>query len=435
MLNITPGQRLPVSSLTTDSSVKVAFQIQSGQTIDLICFSLDAAGKLSDDRYTVFYNQPEAPGSCISLDGSSGFRLHLTSIPANIDKLVFCAAIDGAGAMGQIGASRFTIADISGIKAGGDFSGRDFSSERAVMLVEIYRKSGQWRFASVMQGFNAGMDGLVKHFGGQVSAPAPTQPATPTPVPVPAPNFARPAQPATSRLSLEKKVAQQAPALLNLAKKAQLTLEKQKLTELVARVGLVLDASGSMDSQYEKGRVQEVIDRLMPLALAFDDDGDIDCWAFAERPLQLSSINVRNFSKFIQRDHGGWEDWKVGSRYNEEPRVIQKVLDYYRNSHDKTPIYVLFISDGGVHKESNQPITKLITEAAHLPIFWQFVGIGGNGYGVLERLDTMKGRVVDNCNFFALDDLRSVSEQELYDRLMAEFPSWLNEAKSKGIIN
>lgn len=431
MLNITPGQRFPVSSLTTDSSVKVAFQIQSGQTIDLICFSLDAAGKLSDDSYTVFYNQPEAPDSCISLDGSSSFRLHLTSIPTNIDKLVFCAAIDGAGTMSQIGASRFTIADISGVRAGGNFSGRDFAGERAVMLVEIYRKSGQWRFASVMQGFNAGMDDLVKHFGGQVSASTPTQPATPTPTPVP--NIASPISPTTSRITLEKKVAQAAPALLSLAKKAQLSLEKNNLSNVRARVGLVLDNSGSMYGQYLDGDVQQVVNRVVPLAVHFDDDGELDCWAFADKPVQLSPVTLKNYASFIEKDNGGFERWKVGDCGNNEPAVIKMIIDYYCASRDLTPVYLIFISDGGVYMDNE--IAQLLKKASSLPIFWQFVGIGGDSYGVLEDLDTMTGRIVDNCNFFALDDLRSVSEQELYDRLMAELPSWLHEAKSKGIIN
>ena len=46
----------------------------------------------------------------------------------------------------------------------------------------------------------------------------------------------------------------------------------------------------------------------------------------------------------------------------------------------------------------------------------------------------MTGRVVDNCNFFALDDLHQISEQELYDRLLEEFPQWLTAAKAKQII-
>lgn len=412
MLTLSAGQRLPVSSITNASPLRLAFDIESPLTIDLTCFGLDDQGKMSDERYTVYFNQSQSPAREVQMVGQHVFDINLQALPASIDKLVFTAAVDGAGAMRQLGHCRFFVQEA----AFGAFSGQDFAAERAIMLVEFYRRNGEWRFTSVMQGFNGGLDALVRHFGGEVSA------APPAAAPV-------------SRLSLEKKVAQQAPALLSLAKQAQLTLEKQLLTELVARVGLALDASGSMDGQYKKGRVQEVVNRLLPLALAFDDDGEIDCWAFAEKPLQLSNVTARNYSDFISRDSGGWKIWDVGSRYNEEPRAIKMIIDHYRSSGDRTPAYVLFISDGGVHPESDRPITRLITEAASLPIFWQFVGIGGQDYGVLERLDTMTGRVVDNCNFFALDDLHSVSEQELYDRLMAEFPSWLKEAKAKGIIN
>ena len=73
-------------------------------------------------------------------------------------------------------------------------------------------------------------------------------------------------------------------------------------------------------------------------------------------------------------------------------------------------------------------------EASYLPIFWQFVGVGGKNYGILENLDAMTGRFVDNAGFFALDDFRRVSNDELYDRLLAEFPSWLKEARVKGMI-
>ncbi|WP_240758355.1 VWA domain-containing protein [Lysinibacillus sp. SGAir0095] len=68
-------------------------------------------------------------------------------------------------------------------------------------------------------------------------------------------------------------------------------------------------------------------------------------------------------------------------------------------------------------------------------IFWQFVGIGNAKYGVLERLDTLSGRVVDNANFFALDDLDKVSDEELYNRVFKEFPLWLREARRFGITD
>lgn len=141
---------------------------------------------------------------------------------------------------------------------------------------------------------------------------------------------------------------------------------------------------------------------------------------------------MTNFKDFIATDHGGWEEWNVGARFNNEPEAMRMVIDYYKKSDDKTPIYILFISDGGVHQ--NQEITRLMIEAAKLPIFWQFVGLGGYSYGVLKRLDDMGGRVVDNCNFFALDRLDEVSEERLYDLLMEEFPDWLKAAKGAGIL-
>ncbi|MEH7374633.1 VWA domain-containing protein, partial [Neobacillus drentensis] len=49
---------------------------------------------------------------------------------------------------------------------------------------------------------------------------------------------------------------------INLLKKtAGIVLEKKKLTNVVARVGLVLDISGSMRNLYKNGSVQKVVER------------------------------------------------------------------------------------------------------------------------------------------------------------------------------
>ena len=77
----------------------------------------------------------------------------------------------------------------------------------------------------------------------------------------------------------------------------------------------------------------------------------------------------------------------------------------------------------------------ILTQASSLPIFWQFVGIGGRNYGVLEKLDDMQGRVVDNCNFFALDKVDGISDERLYELLLEEFPLWLNDIKRKNLLS
>jgi hypothetical protein len=93
---------------------------------------------------------------------------------------------------------------------------------------------------------------------------------------------------------------------------------------------------------------------------------------------------------------------------------------------------VLFFSDGGVYR--NSEIEEQLTAAAAEPLFWQFVGLGDAGFGVLERFDTLPGRKVDNVGFFAVDDIDEVADTELYDRLLAEFPGWVTAARSAGIL-
>ncbi|MFZ3076008.1 MAG: VWA domain-containing protein [Psychrobacter glacincola] len=46
----------------------------------------------------------------------------------------------------------------------------------------------------------------------------------------------------------------------------------------------------------------------------------------------------------------------------------------------------------------------------------------------------MTGRVIDNCNFFELDDLDDISEEALYENMLEEFPVWLKEAREIGSI-
>lgn len=414
-MNILKGQRVALLSLFASPAQATSFQIGlcvSGcaDALDFACFGLDSAGKLSDDAYMTFFNQPKTPCGAVELaipaGDTTGFKCQLDKLPSKIDKLVFTAAVDGAGSMRQIqqGHLRFLVENQEIARFA--FTGADFQDEKAVMLGELYRKDGTWRFCAVGQGFNGGMAALVQYFGGEVAEDAPAAP----------------------KLSLEKKLAS-APKLVDLAKKATVSLEKHRLQDTVARVGLVLDASGSMMGQYSKGKVQAVVERLLTLAVHFDDDGELDVWAFSKTPLALPPATLANYADYINTANRGWRNWGMMST-NNEPAVIKKVIEHYQDT--RLPVLVIFVSDGGVSQ--NVPIKQLLTAAASLPIFWQFVGLGGRNYGLLEKLDTMEGRVVDNCGFFALDDLDSVSEQELYDRLLSEFPLWLKAAKSKNIL-
>ncbi|MEU8587755.1 TerD family protein [Streptomyces sp. NPDC048664] len=180
------GHKARVSDLTAGTDLYVGVQISApGLTFDISCFGLDADERLSDDRYFVFFNQPKTPEESVQLLGpqagdTESFRVTLDRIPSHIHKLSFTATIDGAGQMSQVAPGYLRIV------AGGEevarypFSGAEFSTERAVMLGDFYLKD-VWRFAAVGQGFDGGLDALLKNFGGEVleeEAPAPQQPQT-----------------------------------------------------------------------------------------------------------------------------------------------------------------------------------------------------------------------------------------------------------------
>ena len=205
-------------------------------------------------------------------------------------------------------------------------------------------------------------------------------------------------------------------------------LEKKKLTDCVARVALVMDISGSMNRSYENGTVQEIINKILPLAVQFDDDGELDLWYYGSTCKKCRAVNLKNYKKAVPSD---WKNLMKKLGYcNNEPEVMKDVMHEFKRS--KLPAYVIFVTDGGVSQAKK--IENLLKEASEMPIFWQFVGVSGSGYGILKELDDLRGRYVDNANFFALDDFRSVSNEELYERLLNEFPVWLKEVRRLGMI-
>ena len=199
--------------------------------------------------------------------------------------------------------------------------------------------------------------------------------------------------------------------------------------QIVSRVGLVIDISGSMRNLYKSGIVQEILERIYPIARKFDDDGSLDMWVFASNFNRLIPVCDDNFDNYIEKEIlENKPSCSWGS--TEYAPVMQDVTEYYKQS--KVPAYLIFITDGA---NSDKNKTKDILRASsHYPIFWQYVGIGKEKFTFLEKLDELSGRFVDNANFFQLNDIEKVDDDELYNRLLNEFPLWLTEAKTKDII-
>ena len=464
-MNTQRGQRDKLEKyINISQGFQVVMKVAGPAVYDFTCFGLDEQGKLSDDSYMIFYNQTQSPNGEIQYQASGNqaqFTVDLNRLPQKLQKLAFTVSIDGAGQMSMIENHVLEIRQNGQSLLELALCGADFQKETAIITMEIYKKD-VWRFAMTASGFNGGLGDLLRSYGGEEveaqPAPAPAQPVAAQPVSVasvvtqPVSAAAAVVQPAstapgasqvasvtpspvpatsqlTSKVSLEKKLEQGAPKLVSLAKPLQLELEKRSLQDCVARVALVLDISGSMTVRYRNGTVQEIVNRTLPLAVQFDDDGELDFWYYGTTCRRMPSVNMENYESAVP------EDWRklmtsLGG-CNNEVLVMEDIMKKYKGS--KLPVYVLFITDGGVSQAG--AIKKILKEASHEPVFWQFVGVGGHNYGILEKLDTMDGRYVDNANFFALDDFMKVSATDLYSRLLGEFPQWLQEIRGKGMIS
>ncbi|MBK5930641.1 TerD family protein [Halochromatium salexigens] len=196
-MDLTRGQRAKITDLIANGErFRLGVAIQApGLSIDFACFGLDAEGKLADERYMTFFNQPTSPCGGVRLStpaddpaavptgDAAGFTLDLGKLPSSIECLTLTAAIEGAGAMANIGPGHVRFLDGTTETGRFAFSGADFAAERALMLLEVYRKAGVWRTRAIGQGFNGGLAALVEHFGGTLAEPpppkAPPQPEAP----------------------------------------------------------------------------------------------------------------------------------------------------------------------------------------------------------------------------------------------------------------
>ena len=231
------------------------------------------------------------------------------------------------------------------------------------------------------------------------------------------------------------KVEETAPALVSLYKSAGVALGRHGLDGQRAAVYLVVDYSGSMKPYYADGSVQALADRVLGLSAHFDDDGTVPAVFFSTDVDAVTEIALADHRGRVERIVAGLGHMGKTSYH----LAMDAVIDHYLDSGSTAPALVVFQTDGG-------PINKLAAErylckAAKLPLFWQFIGFGdtkSKQFDFLRKLDELAvpdRRAVDNAGFFhAGSDPRKVSDDELYDRLVGEFPKWLVAARAQGIV-
>ncbi|WP_414506744.1 TerD family protein [Streptomyces sp. NEAU-L66] len=189
MTAMTPGSNLPLSA------VRVAVDVTAPVRLDVSGLLLAADGKVRSDDDFVFYNQPAGPGVTHSAAAGGGdtITVDTAAVPDGIEKIVVTASLDQPGATfaGTEPTGTVRNADDNSVLA--SFTPPQLGAETALVVVEIYRRSGAWKVRAVGQGYANGLAGIATDFG--VSVEEPAAPAAPQAPPAP-PAPAAPAAPA-----------------------------------------------------------------------------------------------------------------------------------------------------------------------------------------------------------------------------------------------
>ncbi len=471
--------------------VCVVLDSAAGPTLDGSALLLTASGRVRSDADFVFYNQPRSVEGAVTLAARSGRQetvtVDLARLPPEISTVVVAVSTDGQP-VGAVRGLHVRVHEAPGAGAtsapGSEivrFEVTDAGAETAFVLGELYRRSGQWKFRGVGQGWTSGLAGLATDYGITVDEP-PTaaKPSAPVPVPAPVPGPGpgpRPTSKPPSRASepnpvslakavrLEKQLAGASPAMVDLVKRAGVSLQKKGMSEHRARVALCLDISMSMSALYNKGKVQQLCERILALAVQFDDDGSCDVFTFGSNGHDEGPLDLRNYQGWVAglRRHRKLEG---ATNYAKAMQVVRQ--HYFPDSRgrrrdrprpDELPVYVMFVTDG--QATDKQAARDQITWASYEPIFWQFMAIGKTSRNVsvgaaampkrgglggffdrmlegdfrfLEELDEMTGRFLDNANFFSVADPTAIGEDQLFDLLMYEYPGWLTQARARGLV-
>ncbi|WP_051046946.1 TerD family protein [Nocardia asiatica] len=165
---------------------------------------LVASGKVRSDRDFVFYNQPAHPSGAVRHEGKRPgsvvldvLSADLARVESQIDGVVIAASTEG-GPVGLLDGLFVRVVDAGTGAELARFDSIGATNESAVVLGELYRRDGGWKFRAVGQGYTSGLAALATDYGITVDdAPAPPHEYTPPPPPpAPAHEFTPPPPPA-----------------------------------------------------------------------------------------------------------------------------------------------------------------------------------------------------------------------------------------------
>ncbi|MDX1654963.1 MAG: TerD family protein [Candidatus Competibacteraceae bacterium] len=186
MTELSKGGNAPLAA-SGQIRVSIIWQSAPGD-LDVVAFALTARGKVPDDGWFLFFNQLQSPEGSLNLDLSSPTRAHfsidLDALPRKIERCAFAAVVEDGGFQDVGGLEvRATVPGGEPLvyRDQGDFPGK------ALILAELYRHGGGWKFRAIGQGFSDGLGSLAEAYGVEVADEGQDRPPPPGSTPAPQP--------------------------------------------------------------------------------------------------------------------------------------------------------------------------------------------------------------------------------------------------------
>ncbi len=226
---------------------------------------------------------------------------------------------------------------------------------------------------------------------------------------------------------------------INLQKRAEavgIVLAKRNIIKApTVRVGLALDISGSTKEMYKKGIIQETVDRLLAIAMKFDDNGEIDMWSFTDGFDRLETASAAHYGNYVSRhilENPSIAKWGSTSY----APVIRDMVRYYYGVGDvlalvgrlfgakpggaPQPCMILFITDGA--NSDHAATEEILRTCEKRNVYFQMVGVGApHEFGFIKKVASALPNV-GFVNFASLD----VADEVIYESLISEeFCSWV----------
>jgi len=148
--------------------------------LDSSVFLLGENGKVTNETDFIFYNNREGAGGSVVHTGDNRtgdgdgddeqVKINLTNVPATIQRIAFTITIHDADSRNQnFGQVSNSYARIFNEATGEELTrydlGEDFSIETAIVVGELYRHNGEWKFSAIGSGYQGGLAALATDFG------------------------------------------------------------------------------------------------------------------------------------------------------------------------------------------------------------------------------------------------------------------------------